>query len=154
VKPRLLDLFCGAGGAAMGTSPQLAWAAGFFDGEGCVSVRRDKRPGRKPALHLDIEQTDERPLRRFHAAVEFKGSISLRPQRAPTRKPLYRLYMGRKAKVVQVYGNAGDSSHWAEAMGIDWMERHEMTEAIPPAYCEHIGHYLMNHLAAKESAAA
>jgi DNA (cytosine-5)-methyltransferase 1 len=30
-----------------------------------------------------------------------------------------------------------------EAMGIDWMNRNELSEAIPPAYTEHIGHYLM-----------
>jgi DNA (cytosine-5)-methyltransferase 1 len=30
-----------------------------------------------------------------------------------------------------------------EAMGIDWMPWKELTQAIPPAYTEHIGHYLM-----------
>jgi DNA (cytosine-5)-methyltransferase 1 len=30
-----------------------------------------------------------------------------------------------------------------QAMGIDWMTRDELSEAIPPAYTEHIGHYLM-----------
>ena len=52
----------------------------------------------------------------------------------------------RLAKVVQVYGNAGDSSHWAEAMGIDWMSRAELCEAIPPAYTELVGSYLIEHL--------
>lgn len=28
---------------------------------------------------------------------------------------------------------------WSKAMGIDWMERHELVEAIPPAYAEFIG---------------
>lgn len=45
----------------------------------------------------------------------------------------------RLAKVVQVYGNAGDSSQWAEAMGIDWMTRDELRESIPPAYTEFLG---------------
>jgi DNA (cytosine-5)-methyltransferase 1 len=31
-------------------------------------------------------------------------------------------------------------------MGIDWMTRDELSEAIPPAYTEHIGHYLMKEL--------
>lgn len=94
-RPRLLDLFCGAGGAAMGLEAELAWAAGFFDGEGCVSVRNDRRPGRTPRLQLDIEQTDERPLVRFQAAVG-RGRMTLRPSRAPSRKALYRLNMAHQ----------------------------------------------------------
>jgi DNA (cytosine-5)-methyltransferase 1 len=36
-----------------------------------------------------------------------------------------------------------------EAMGIDWMTRDELSEAIPPAYTEHIGGYLMAELEAR-----
>lgn len=35
---------------------------------------------------------------------------------------------------------------WQEAMGIDWMTKYEMTQAIPPAYTEYIGKYLMKYL--------
>jgi len=34
------------------------------------------------------------------------------------------------------------------AMGIDWMNRDELSEAIPPVYCELIGHQLMQHIRA------
>jgi DNA (cytosine-5)-methyltransferase 1 len=34
------------------------------------------------------------------------------------------------------------------AMGIDWMPLEELTEAIPPAYTEHIGGFLLDHLKA------
>lgn len=33
-----------------------------------------------------------------------------------------------------------------KAMDIDWMTRAELSEAIPPAYAEHIGWHLMQHL--------
>lgn len=49
----------------------------------------------------------------------------------------------RLSTVVQVYGNAGDSSEWAAAMEIGWMTRDELREAIPPAYTRFLGDYLM-----------
>jgi DNA (cytosine-5)-methyltransferase 1 len=35
-----------------------------------------------------------------------------------------------------------------DAMGIDWMTKDELNEAIPPAYTEYIGRQLMEHLTA------
>jgi DNA (cytosine-5)-methyltransferase 1 len=35
----------------------------------------------------------------------------------------------------------------AEVMGIDWMNRLELSQAIPPAYTEWIGRHLIDHLA-------
>jgi len=36
---------------------------------------------------------------------------------------------------------------WKAAMGVDWMNGRELTEAIPPAYTEFIGEQLLKHLA-------
>jgi DNA (cytosine-5)-methyltransferase 1 len=40
------------------------------------------------------------------------------------------------------------------AMGIDWMDWPELKEAIPPAYTEHIGHYLLKEIEARRKVAA
>jgi len=61
-------------------------------------------------------------------------------------------------KALPVYGHAGGKSKrdgltfpgtdaWREGMGIDWMTGNELAEAIPPAYTEYIGKYLINCLA-------
>jgi DNA (cytosine-5)-methyltransferase 1 len=53
-----------------------------------------------------------------------------------------------------VYGHAGGRSKrdglqfpgtdaWREGMGIDWMTGNELAQAIPPAYTEYIGKYLL-----------
>ena len=52
----------------------------------------------------------------------------------------------RLSTVVQVYGNGGGRDEWPAAMGIDWMTSAELIEAIPPAYTEHIGAQLIEHV--------
>lgn len=46
---------------------EVIWAAGFFDGEGCTSVRR--RPDGRIDLRIDVGQKDRRPLERFSNAL-------------------------------------------------------------------------------------
>lgn len=45
--------------------------------------------------------------------------------------------------IVSVFGHGGHIYHgvqeWREVMGIDWMKRDELAQAIPPAYSEYIG---------------
>jgi DNA (cytosine-5)-methyltransferase 1 len=52
--------------------------------------------------------------------------------------------------VVSVFGAGGgrakNAALWATAMGIDWMDKRGLAQAIPPAYTEHIGGYLMAEL--------
>lgn len=50
---------------------------------------------------------------------------------------------------VQVTGGGNCSkAAAADAMGIDWMTKNELNEAIPPAFTEHLGCQLMAHIIA------
>lgn len=56
---------------------------------------------------------------------------------------------GKLASVVGVHGHLnypGEFEIRCRAMGIDWMTNDELVESIPPAYTEHIGIQLMEHL--------
>jgi DNA (cytosine-5)-methyltransferase 1 len=62
---------------------------------------------------------------------------------------------GKLATVVGVHGHLNYPGEFAlrcEAMGIDWMTNAELSQAIPPAYTEHIGHYLLAELTARATA--
>lgn len=49
----------------MTTDMVLAWAAGFFDGEGCVRIRRYAQDGKNGTVFVSVGQKDPRPLERF-----------------------------------------------------------------------------------------
>lgn len=66
------------------------------------------------------------------------------------QKPRYRSLdqhrRGTLACVVGVHGHinySGEGELRKKAMGIKWMDDRELTQAIPPAYTEYIGRYLM-----------
>lgn len=44
--------------------------------------------------------------------------------------------------------NGQQSAGWRAEMGVTWMTGHESEQAIPPAYTEYIGKYLMDAIAA------
>jgi DNA (cytosine-5)-methyltransferase 1 len=60
--------------------------------------------------------------------------------------------------VIGVYGRGqglgpGEVDLWRKAMGIDWMVRDELSQAIPPAYTEYIGAQILDHLGVGQVAA-
>ncbi len=63
-----------------------------------------------------------------------------------------RLINERRSQRTEVLTIAGHSRGWSPAeqraaMGIDWMNRDELAQAIPPAYCQFIGEQLISALA-------
>jgi DNA (cytosine-5)-methyltransferase 1 len=87
------------------------------------------------------------PLRRHRW---FETNWLLMPQPCahdslPRRFRVYRHGKTMLTRFVPVYGEGGGKAadHWPEALGIDWMKRFEMAEAIPPAYTEYIGAQLL-----------
>lgn len=84
---------------------ELAWSAGFFDGEGCTMLRRDRRPNdptRKPTLNVGIaiNQIDRRVLDRFLEAV---GTGTIRgPYKTPGGRDQWRYVADGHARVTAV----------------------------------------------------
>lgn len=209
-KPRLVDLFCGAGGASVGYA-----RAGFE----VVGVDIDQQPNypfefhRADALTFDLSGFDafaaSPPCQRYTQAQRIRANMHpdlVAPIRArlqgtgrpyaienvpgaPLVTPIelcgamfglrvyrHRLFecsfpvlapahpthtapqqkMGRPVRAgefIQVVGNFSGVKVAREAMGIDWMMRDELSEAIPPAYTEYVGRAMLKALTKSRSRA-
>jgi DNA (cytosine-5)-methyltransferase 1 len=50
-------------------------------------------------------------------------------------------------KIFDVTGNSGGTiQEWREAMGVNWMIKKEITQAVPPVYTDWVGTQLINYL--------
>lgn len=79
-----------------------------------------------------------------HRLFETGGFFAMQPRHAPHRlKGALNNCHIEEGHARQIAGNFRDLADAQDAMGIDWMDRHGITQAIPPAYTEHIGGYLM-----------
>lgn len=79
----------------MATETEKAWAAGFFDGEGCVNIRIN--PNRRwHTLTIILAQKDRRPLARFQEIFGNQEKIGI-----TWKRPYYRLTLcGTRAGAV------------------------------------------------------
>ena len=218
-KPRLLDLFCGAGGAAVGYHRAGFEVVGIdindqprfpyeFEQQDALFVLRDGWMGGYPisdwfdAIHASppcqaytqaalsqrnqgktypdligpvrellqatglpwvIENVPGAPMRCDIRICGCQVGLELRRVRwFETSWQAFRLahpchHTGPVPSVVghgtpswvrQQLGFNPTIADYRAAMGIDWMNRNELSEAIPPAYTELIGHQLLTHLKA------
>jgi DNA (cytosine-5)-methyltransferase 1 len=205
-KPRLLDLFCGAGGAAMGYAragfevvgvdikPQphypfefiqadaLDWGvtwSGSFDAihasPPCqaftnartihgVGDHKDLLTPTRTLLEATglpwvIENVPGAPMRpdvvlcgsQFGLEDPGVGGLVRHRWFEFSHPPAHLLPPCQHSKAtISVFGHGGHIYHgvasWRRAMGIDWMMRDELSQAIPPAYTEWIGKQLLMHL--------
>jgi len=201
---KLLDLFCGAGGSAMGyyrvgfdeivgidNRPMPRYPFTFIQADALEYVvahghefdaihasppcqaftlarvihgrphSDSLTPTRIALRHIGkpwiIENVPNAPMR---ADLILCGSIFGKPRLRRHRYfefswelPLILLPPCSHAKqIISVFGHGGHIYNgvrsWRELMGIDWMTRDELAQAIPPAYTEFIGRYLVAHLKA------
>ncbi len=206
MKPRLLDLFCGAGGAAMGyhragfevvgvdIKPQphypfefhqadaLTYPLEGFDAyhasppcqEHSASAKSHQRINPVPYHKLDrisetrnlflatgkpfvIENVPNAPLinplklsgTMFGLKVIRRRLFELHGFEiwfAPKPYTLNSEVKSGKYSCIVGGGDAGTNINldkWKADIGIDWMSKPELCQAIPPAYTEYIGKYLM-----------
>jgi len=66
---------------------ELAWAAGFFDGEGSVGLYKHNK-ARYKYLRLSVGQTDKEVISRFNRSIDNLGTINKR-KHIPNRKPFW-----------------------------------------------------------------
>jgi hypothetical protein len=63
--------------------PEIAWAAGFFDGEGSVRTTANAGTARQPVARCTITNTDPRPVTKFHDM--FGGCVYVRENKLRPR---------------------------------------------------------------------
>jgi DNA (cytosine-5)-methyltransferase 1 len=74
------------------------------------------------------------------------------PEHPKHVKPASRAGHWTPGTVMSVSGHVSPIAVAKEAMGIDWMNRAELAESIPPAYSELIGEQLLEHVTASAAA--
>ena len=78
----------------------IPWAAGLFEGEGWISIRKQSHNNGN-AVRLGIQMTDLDVLQKFVAAIGIAKTPYER-KRQPNRKPIWCLEVNRREDVIRV----------------------------------------------------
>lgn len=206
MKPRMLDLFCGAGGAGMGyhragfqvtgvdINPQKNYPFHFNQGDALEFLREyghhfdaihasppcqrhsamsNCRPGLadeypdliEPVRELlmgfnkpwIIENVPGSPLKdpitlcgqmfglELYRHRLFETNFDISEPEHPTHvMPASKAGHWRPGTVMSISGHVAPMAKAREVMGIDWCNREELAEAIPPDYTQYVGTRLLN----------
>jgi DNA (cytosine-5)-methyltransferase 1 len=201
--PRLLDLFCGAGGAAMGyhragfevvgvdIKPQPHYPFEFyqrdirtFDQFDILGFMADAVHASPPCQHYAnvtrwrgtqanhpaliaptrsflvasglpwvIENVENTPIQPHYSLCGSMFGLPIRRHRwFETSAPLRMAPMNCRHSPDDLAFEHKQERAYADAMGCDWMSAREAREAIPPAYTEYIGGWLMGVLSERIAA--
>jgi Site-specific DNA methylase len=224
VKPRLLDLFCGAGGAAMGyhragfevvgvdIAPQPRYPFEFCHADAFEFFEYLLDAGFENWWDFDAIHASP-PCQRWAASAHYQGNdhpdlvtplrvwlddthlpyVIENVPRAPLRQDVvlcgtqfgleadgfevrrHRIFevnwpfgsltppCQHQLPAMPVFGHTPNADFYKrhgfapgadakrQAMGIDWMNRNELAEAIPPAFTEFVGAQLLAHLESSQS---
>lgn len=83
----------------------------------------------------------------------FESNIPLAQPAHPEHQiPASKAGHWRPGTIISVSGHVSPIALARQAMGIDWTNRHELAESIPPAYSQHVGTQLMAHLQGRAAA--
>lgn len=82
----------------------LAWAAGLFEGEGCIRAATDRQSKARweGRAYLDISQSEREVLDRFHQIVGTQFGKVYGPYPKPNRKPYFRYMCTRFEQTQQI----------------------------------------------------
>lgn len=78
---------------------EIAWAAGLFEGEGCILI--DGKTRKYPSLGLSIAMTDEDVIRRFSRVVGIEKTYPVSSS-GPGHKQQYRWKTSKRAEVERI----------------------------------------------------
>jgi hypothetical protein len=86
-------------------SLQIAWAAGLFEGEGCITLSEpiDKRNGMQHSyIALELRMTDKDVVDRFHEVVGYIGNMHYAKGQTVKHKGVWGWRCTRRADCIKV----------------------------------------------------